>query len=658
MVKGMNYTKSDNSVIICEPCVAAKQTRNPFKLREERRSNRVLELIHSDVCGPVTPTGWNGQRYFVSFIDDWSRFTVVYLIHSKNEVVDCFKFYEAQMTAKFERKISRLASDNGGEYTCREMRSFCKDKGIKQEFTVPFSPEQNGLSERMNRTIVEKARSLLIDSGISRFFWGEAVQTVSFLINRSPAAALGVEKTPAEIWNGRKPDVSWLRVFGSIAYCHIPKEKRKKLDEKCWKGIFVGYGTNGYRVWNPVQRKIMIVRGVIFDETPKPNVSEISCEDKQEANHGVKMLNLQSEETKDEALVQQQEDNEEVEHFESFVEENPVSEESDDAEEFVSTKRVRQPPVWLSDYDTTFAGFALSAIEYVSDLPSNIQDMKQRSDWPNWETAIQEELDALKKNNTWTLTELPKGRRAISCKWVFRMKPENGREMFRYKARLVAKGYCQRYGFDYTETYSPVAKMDTLRVLLAAANQERMLIHQLDVKTAFLNGRLNEEIYMCQPEGLEYQNGLVCRLNKSLYGLKQASKMWNERFHSFLTQLSFKRTESDQCLYMRGNGQGKVFLILYVDDVLIVGHSLEEITALKASLFQEFTMTDGGEVSNFLGMKIERNINDRILRISQQRYLEDLLKRFNMYDCKPSSVPMEPRLNLEKGQENDRTSKP
>lgn len=225
LVKGLDgSSSSDKSTMVCEPCVAAKQTRNPFTLQDERRSSRVLELVHSDVCGPVTPTGWNDHKYFVTFIDDWSRFTVVYLIHSKDEVVQRFQEYEAEMTAKFGNKISRFRSDNGGEYTCKEMQTFCKRKGIKMEFTVPYCPEQNGTSERMNRTLVEKARSMVFDSGISRKFWGEAVQTAAFLANRSPASAIGQKLTPYELFEGRKPDVSKLRVFGSRAYCHIPKK--------------------------------------------------------------------------------------------------------------------------------------------------------------------------------------------------------------------------------------------------------------------------------------------------------------------------------------------------------------------------------------------------------------------------------------------------
>lgn len=668
LVNGMKAMQGEKQLAICESCVAAKQTRNPFALRQERRSSRVLELVHSDVCGPVTPVSWSGEKYFVTFIDDWSRFTVVYLIKTKDEVASCFQDYEAQATAKFGCKISRLRSDNGGEYIGKAMRSFCRQKGIKMDFTVPYSPEQNGVAERMNRTLVEKARSMLFDSGIDKSFWGEAMETAAYLANRSPTCAIDEKKTPAEIWNGKKPDVSKLKVFGSPAYCHIPKETRKKLDEKSWKGIFLGYGMNGYRVWNSKERRIVTVRDVIIDENAKMEL----CEPKQSkttlirAPCGSIADEGNQEELQSEGGDQndsEPEDGAETENFDSCDDIMPENE-SDEADgtdsggELSTVTRTRKPPAWQKDYDMTFAGFAFGAMEYVDNLPNTVADLKKRDDWPKWQAAIQTELDSLIRNNTWDLVKLPAGRNAVSCKWVFRIKPGNGGEPDKYKARLVARGFSQRYGYDYTETYSPVARVDTLRTLLAVANKERMQIHQMDVQSAFLNGDLAEVVYMTQPEGFEVGEGLVCHLKKSLYGLKQSSKVWNDRFDSFIIKLGFRRSENDPCLYIRNQSSKKLYLLLYVDDILIIGHDLGQIKAIKSRLSKEFKMTDLEEVSCFLGMKIQRDIDRRIMRISQCRYLENLLERFNMSECKPISIPMECRLRLQKGEESQRTSKP
>lgn len=661
IVKGIPSKAAGGATIICEPCVSAKQTRNPFTLSEERRSSRVLEIIHSDVCGPVTPVGWNNVRYFVSFVDDWSRFTVVYLIRSKDEVVNCFKHYEAQVTAKFGVKISRFRSDNGGEYTSKAMRSFCASKGIRMEFTVPYTPEQNGICERMNRTLVEKARSMLFDSAVDREFWGEAIQTAAYLTNRSPCSVLDSNLTPSEVWEGTKPDVSKLRVFGSPAYCHIPKERRRKLDEKTWKGVFVGYCANGYRVWNPETRQIVAVRDIIIDENArlsnakakKEDVSDVSVWDYAEENSG-----HEKEDDDAEAQIEECGRLNDSEAFDTCDDSDGEDIAAEPRAEQGDARRQRKPPSWHKDYDMTFAGVALGAMDYVNNLPDTIAELRTRADWPSWKLAVQEELDSLQRNGTWTLCKLPEGRKPITCKWIFRIKPGDDGQPDRFKARLVARGFSQKKGFDFTETYSPVAKLDTLRVMLAIANQERMSVHQMDVRTAFLNGVLSEDIYMTQPEGMHQENGLVCKLNKSIYGLKQASKAWNDKFHDFVTKLGFRRSKSDQCLYRRGTGKKKIFLILYVDDILVIGHDTNEIEAVKRSLATGFDMTDGGEISSFLGMKVERNLQGRTMRISQRRYLEALLDRFNMTDCKASSIPMECRLRLDKGVEENRTKKP
>lgn len=284
--------------------------------------------------------------------------------------------------------------------------------------------------------------------------------------------------------------------------------------------------------------------------------------------------------------------------------------------------------------------------------------MRTRADWPKWKHAVGEEMDSLLKNDTWTLVKLPKGRKPITCKWVFKVKRFDDGQDERYKARLVARGFSQRHGFDYTETYSPVAKLDTIRVVLAVANQERMAVHQMDVRSAFLNGQITEEIYMMPPEGYEQRKGLVCRLNRALYGLKQASRAWNLRFDQLMQDLGFRRSVNDPCLYVKGSSDSLVIVILYVDDILVVSRSLSLVEELKRRFVNEFEMTDAGEVRSFLGMKVERDVEKRILRISQRVFLESLLRRFNMQDCKPVSTPIECQLRLQRGKQAEQTDKP
>lgn len=684
----LNGRQKNDTVIVCEPCVEAKQTRNPFQVRKEPRSSRILELIHSDVCGPVKPIGVGGMRYFVTFVDDWSHFVMVFLMKSKDEVYDCFQQYAALVSAKFGRKISRFRCDNGGEYKNRPFVKFCERSGIQIEWTVAHTPEQNGVSERMNRSLVERARAMLQDSGVNKCFWGCAVQTAAYLLNRSPSSAIDPEMTPYQLWEGSKPDVHKLRVFGCTVFVHIPKERRGKLDAKSWKGLFLGYAHNGYRVWHSTKRQILHVRDVDFVETVHgENTPGCSYErasdifsvaaDDEKSESDVSEIGEQdsgSEAEPDASESDEQDSGSEadsVSDYESFVEEDRSGGDSEpgsshgsenDSVEPCGTGRPmrdRKPPAWQADYDMEYATCALNATEYVEDLPRTLAEAKARKDWPKWEAAVNEEMAALKKNKTWRLTELPGDRKAITSKWVFKVKPGMNGQPERYKARLVARGFSQKFGFDYSETYSPVAKLDTLRSVLAIACRDKMVVHQMDVCTAFLNGSLTEEIFMIQPEGFVEGNNLVCRLEKSLYGLKQASRAWNSRFHSFVVdRLGFQQSANDRCLYTRGSGATRVILVLYVDDVVIAGASLKAVQLVKNCLSKEFEMKDIGEIKCFLGMQVDYDLAGGVMKITQRNYLENVLKRFKMEDCKPCSTPIENRLKLSKGDDQNRTTQP
>lgn len=229
----------------------------------------------------------------------------------------------------------------------------------------------------------------------------------------------------------------------------------------------------------------------------------------------------------------------------------------------------------------------------------------------------------------------------IKCKWTFKLKKDHEGNIVRHKARLVAKGFSQVKGFDYNETFAPVAKITTFRVLMAVVNHENMHAHQMDVKTAFLNGKLNQDIYMEQPG--------VCKLNKALYGLKQSPRLWNERFNSFILSLGLKRSESDSCLYIHITKDGKLFLLIFVDDMIIISNDLEVIKLIKKNLSAEFEMTDMGEVKTFLGIHIDRDVNKGVMKLSQEQYSKDILTKFEMINCKPSGTPMEVKLKLING---------
>jgi hypothetical protein len=268
-----------------------------------------------------------------------------------------------------------------------------------------------------------------------------------------------------------------------------------------------------------------------------------------------------------------------------------------------------------------------------------------------WKAAMKEEFQALDRNRTWDLvdeaTVLQSGKRVIGSKWVYRMK-RNADGSNRYKARLVIKGYEQEYGIDYQETFAPVAKFVTIRILFALAAQFNWEIEQMDAITAFLNPILHEEVYMEQPEGFEVASAsggrLVCRLLKSLYGLKQAPRAWYTDINTFLLSLGLTRSKEDYNLYI--SVKANIILLLFVDDILLFSPSIDAIKSIKSQLTAKYQMTDLGPARQFLGIQIERNRQARTLRIHQKPYIESILKRFQMENCNGVSTPMDPNLEL------------
>jgi transposase InsO family protein len=281
-VEGVFYNeKADIQKSNCQVCCEGKQTRLPFP-SGNHRSKKLLEVVHSDLCGPMETKSIGQAKYFLLFVDDASRMSFVYFLKEKNQALQRFKEFRGMVENQTESKIKTLRTDNGGEFCSQQMESYLKAAGITHQKTNPYTPEQNGLCERFNRTIVERAKCLLFEAELDKFFWAEAVNTAVYLKNRSPASGLG-QMTPFERWSGRKPDVSHVRVFGSPAMVHIPKNKRQKWDKKATKYIFVGYPENvkGYRFYNPKTRQVTTSRDVIIMEKNEINSDKSQIEVKE-----------------------------------------------------------------------------------------------------------------------------------------------------------------------------------------------------------------------------------------------------------------------------------------------------------------------------------------------------------------------------------------
>ncbi|GJU62276.1 retrovirus-related pol polyprotein from transposon TNT 1-94 [Tanacetum coccineum] len=466
----------------CKGYELGKSRRLPFSKAGVTRATQKLEIMHSDICGPMSTTSWSGNKYFVLFIDDYTRMCWVYFLSSKASIFSIFKSFKKLVEVQSGSTLRFLRTDNGGEYTSNEFEDFLRQQGVIHQVTVPYSPQQNGVSERKNRTVMEMARSMLYEKKLPKTFWAEAVATSVYLLNRLATKAVS-GKTPIEAWSGIKPSIQHLKVFGSISYYHIPDIKRSKLDAKARKGIFVGYATEskGYRIYDLTDSKIVISRDVTFDEGAywDWNMDEVK-------RHEDTFLN-------------------ETYHDKVDIPEFDIEDTSDT--DVLRTRRL------VDVYES-----CNSIIE-----PESYMDASKHSEWID---AMKAELEMIKKNNTWKLVDLPKGKNAIGVKWIYKTKFQPDGSIYKHKARLVVKGYSQVAGVDFGDTFAPVARHDTIKLLIAIAAQRNWKIHHLDVKSAFLNGELEEEIYVKQPEGFEVvgQEEKVYRLYKALYGLKQAPK--------------------------------------------------------------------------------------------------------------------------------------
>lgn len=597
----------------CSACIEGKATRQPF-FEQQTKTKQVGELIHSDLVGPFNPESIEGHRFMQVILDDFTHFVVVKLLHKKSEAEGNLINFIAELERQQGVPVKRLRLDNGGEFTSNSFKKFCLTRGIRLEYTLPYSSQMGGKSERMNRTVLNMVRTKISDSGIPKFLWGEAARCSAYELNRSPTSTLDKYLTPSVLWNGRN-DVSKLRVFGCRAWpTVIPKGSR--LDPRSKEGVMVGYCGGGYRIWLPNERRIVRSRDVTFDETQMPYKQIKSVPIYQDSSS---FDDIEGEKKKEIGV--------DSEVSKNSLEEVDRTGNGAASEDSSRPQRIRSTPNYLSDYELYNTYCMLSTSE---EIPSTYE---AASRIPEWQEAVNKELEAHKKMCTWIEEEAPDGEVPISTKWVYTIK-EDGRK----KARLVARGFQEHTRGEESFNYSPVCRIDTVRILLSFACQNNWRMKQVDVPTAFLNGIIDYPVYIKTPEGVNSTNKSL-KLNRALYGLKKAPKFWNERFNSFMVKLGFVRSNYDFCLYHKKD----VFLVLFVDDAIITGND-KAIDDLLNNLRMKFKVREMN-VSNFLGMKIE--LHEKEIKITQTRFIEKLIETFNMQDCKKVLTPMEAGFKMD-----------
>ncbi|KAJ9537911.1 hypothetical protein OSB04_030644 [Centaurea solstitialis] len=616
-----DYKPFDN----CESCLSGKMTKQPFNSENERATD-LLEIIHTDVCGPFSHVARGGYRYFITFTDDFSRYGYVYLMRHKSETFEKFKEYQNEVQNLLDKRIKFLRSDRGGEYLSDEFDNHLMECGIVSQLTPPYTPQMNGVSERRNRTLLDMVRTMMGHSSLPVSFWGHALETAAHILNRAPTKS--VEKTPYELWKGKKPNISFLKIWGCEVYVKRPtSEKLKPKSDKCF---FVGYPktTVGYYFYNPEENKVFVARNGKFLEE--------------------KFLSLEN--TRKDVDLQIVDEENTTPVVEPEIQHDNVEPQSEPIEEVRTqdlrrSSRVRQEP-------DRYLGFLVSQDSGDLNEPTSYGEAVSGSESEQWQEAMKAEMQSMYDNQVWELTDLPQHCKAVGRKWVFKKKTDMDGNVHTFKARLVAKGFTQTHGIDYDETFSPVAMLKSIRILMAISAYFNYEIWQMDVKTAFLNGKLTEDVYMEQPEGFEDPKNpnKVCKLLKSIYGLKQASRSWNLHFDERIKKFGFAKSEFEPCVYTKFSGSIVTFLVLYVDDILLIGNDVPTLQSVKEWLSKCFQMKDLGEAAYILGIKIYRNRSKRLIGLSQSTYIDKVLKRFRMDESKKGFIPMQHGIVLSKTQ--------
>ncbi|KAJ9556562.1 LOW QUALITY PROTEIN: hypothetical protein OSB04_011176 [Centaurea solstitialis] len=630
------------SSLNCDSCQFAKHHR--------------FELVHSDVWGPCPITSKSGFKYFVTFVDDFSRVTWLYLMKNRSEVFTHFCTFVAEAKTQFG------VSDNAKEYTLETFRSFMLQQGIRHESSCVDTPAQNGVAERKNRHLLEVARALLFQMTVPKPFWADAIATACFLINRMPSAIL--HDSDVVLVPGQRLFPIELKIFGCSCFVRDTRSHLSKLDPKSLKCVFLGYSRlqKGYRCFSPVLNRYIVSRDVTFTEEvpfypddlliypipnssstvdfPVPSDSAQSSEPSTETERPlvIHVYSRQRRPTSEPSVVPPADPSSnqspplttDIPNSDVQTSESPSTSDSDTAGDSlpsdldvpIALRKGKRSCTYPVDSYVSYAKLSTASQSLVASLDS-IPTPKSVGDalaHPSWRNAMIEEMNALEHNNTWTLVELPANKKTIGCKWVFTVKVNPDGSVARLKARLVAKGYAQTYGVDYSETFSPVAKVPSIRLFISLAATYNWVLHQLDVKNAFLHGDLHEEVYMEQPPGFVAQgeSGRVCKLRKSLYGSKESPRAWFGRFNAVATEFGLRRSAYDHSVFFSSSSSRCILLVVYVDDIVITGSDETGIMKLKDFLASQFQTKDLGPLKYFLGIEVSRNRKG--ICLSQRKY--------------------------------------
>ncbi|KAJ9556969.1 hypothetical protein OSB04_011583 [Centaurea solstitialis] len=784
LVKGLPETRLSKDTL-CSACEKGKMLRNGDKLSTS------LDMLHMDLCGPMRVKSLARKKYMLVLVDEYSRYTWLEFLRAKSGAADLIIAFIKWIQVLLGRQVKKLRSNNGTEFRNVKLQSFLKEVGITHNFSTVRTPQQNGVVERKNRTLVEAARSMMAHSGVPPSLWAEAVSTACFTQNRT-LIVKRTGKTAYEMVNKRKPNFKYFKVFGCICYLLNNREDLGKFDAKSDESLFIGYSLNSatYHVYNKQTRSIFESRYVDFSETemysgaitstaspifpemntvsppsttiptdsfasnffdlaefdlttlfgpiivPAPtdlsNPSSTSISTNAfviESSSGSTTVGETSSGTVEPepviSPVMETESSSNTVNEETVLSPSQLSTTQLSLETAVETVQEQivspvlapipedvpppspsrtyaevvhepRPEIVLDsdpnarllsstihdendgrnnmDYDplphsrkwsrshsiTNIIGSRSAPVKTRSSKrdeniilfggflsifePAKTQDALSN---PDWVRAMQEELAEFERNRVWRLVERPWRKSIIDLRWIFRKKKDENDLIIRNKARLVAKDYRQQQGIDYDETFTPVARIEAIRIFLAYAAHKNMKVFQMDVKCSFLNGELQEEVYVEQPKGFvdpKYPEHVYV-FDKALYGLKQTPRTWYETLTIYLLGSGYQKDTVDPTLFLKRSRNHLTIIQIYVDDIIFASTNPESCIEFELIMKSRFQMSMMGELTFFLGLQVRQTPQG--IFINQSKYTHDILKRFDFTGPKSTSTPMSTSFQLD-----------
>nr|GEW11264.1 hypothetical protein [Tanacetum cinerariifolium] len=734
LVRGLPSKVFENNQT-CVACKKGKQHRASCKSKPVSSISQPLQRLHLDLFGPTFVKSLNKNSYYLVVTDDYSRFSWVFFLATKDETSPILQTFISSIDNQLSLKMKILRSNNKTEFKNHDLNQFCGMKEIKREFSVPRTPQQNGISKRKNITLIEATRTMLADSLLPILFWIEAVNTACYVHNR--VLTKPHNKTPYELLLGRTPSIGFMRPFGCPVTILNTLDLLCKFDGKADEGFFVGYSVSSkaFRVFNNRTRVVQETLHTIFLEN-KPNVAGsgltwlfdidtltksmnyqlVIAGNQSNPSVGVQELFDAEKNTDDDTTFEVKENEFEVKQAESEVHVSPSSNFTNNNTNKVNATSTLVTSIEpnLTNNTNTFsaAGPSNTAVSsnfeiggkssfvdpshYPHDLDMpDLEDITYSDDEenvgveanfsnletnitvnqggltqinnddfhtcmftcflsqeepkrvhqalkdPSWIEAIQEELLQFKIQKVWVLVDLPKGKRDIGTKWVFRNKKDERGIVVRNKARLVVQGHTQEEDIDYEEGFTPVARIEAIRLFLAYASFIGFIVYQMDVKSSFLYETIEEKVYVCQPPGFEDLDfpDKVYKVVKALYELHQAPRAWYETLSNYLLENGFQRGKIDQTLFIKREKCDILPIQVYVDDI-IFGYTNKDLCKVFEKLMKDkFQMSSMGELTLFFSLQVKKKPDG--IFISPDKYVAKILRKFVLTDGKSASTPID-----------------